>query len=92
MYDFIIRFPKANADVFIEKWPFYASNMKNVLLDSYKQEMGTLWSEEVEQLLVVLKLLPAKGGSKGGAGILPFIRAIDKLIVHSDVCILCKPL
>lgn len=92
MHDFTIRFPEASADGFIKKWPFYASNMKKILNDNYNQKIRTLWSEDVEQLLVVLKLLPAKAGQKVAAGVLPFDRAIDKFIVHNKACILMEVL
>lgn len=43
-----------------------------------------MWLKDVEQILVVLKLLPAKAG-KFANGVVPYNRAIEKFIVHSKV-------
>lgn len=92
LHDFTVRFPEANAGGFIEDWPFYAQNIKKVFYESYYQKIDTLWSDDIEELLVVLKLLPAKAGQKVASGVLPFNRAIDKFIVHTKVCVLIEVL
>lgn len=45
----------------------------------------TGWPEEIEEVLSLLKLFPAKAGKRSKGKVEPFIKAIDKLITHSAV-------
>lgn len=53
-------------------------------MDVQGLKIKTTWMSEIEDILVLLKMLPAKGRSKEGK-ILPFIKAVEKLIVFRKV-------
>lgn len=85
MFDFTARFPMAKCDGFLTQWPIYQSIIMDILKENYNQSVNTMWSNEIEGVLALVKLLPAKAGKKAAGQILPFTKAIDKLIVHSVV-------
>lgn len=60
--------------------------MKEVLKDSYMTSVKTGWTDDIEQVLAILKVLPAKAG-KHTKSVVPFTQAIDKFIVHCEVSI-----
>lgn len=68
------------------KWPNYALSMKAILENGYDKDVCTGWSEQIEQMLALLKLLPAKTTKNPKSPVLPFSKAIEKLITHSEVC------
>lgn len=85
LYDFTVHFPNANSDGLMNNWHDFGSNMKGVLSDSYNTNVNTGWPDDVEQILALLKILPAKAGRNTKSLVVPFIQAIDKLIIHSEV-------
>lgn len=82
--DFKVQFPKVNADGFTANWPKYAASI-NEVLTSYRVDICTEWSEDIEQMLALFKLLPAKTGKNSKSSALPFCKVIEKFIVHSEV-------
>lgn len=85
LYDFTVHFPNADADGLMNKWQNIGSNINNVLTEEYNTKIYTEWSAGVEQVLALLKILPAKAGRNTKSSVLPFVKAIDKLIVHYEV-------
>lgn len=85
MFDFKVHFPNADSDGFLKNWPAYGSRMEDVLKSYYGTNVYTEWPCEIEQVLSLLKVLPAKAGPKSKSPVLPFNQVIDKLIFHSEV-------
>lgn len=79
-----MHFPEVDSNALIAKWPNFGSNVKEILKEHYSTTVNTGWSENIEQMLALLKILPAKAGRNAGP-VVPFVQAIDKLIVHSEV-------
>lgn len=46
-------------------------------------KISTGWANDVEEILALLSILAAKAGKK--SPVVPFIKVIDKLIIHSEV-------
>lgn len=80
-FDFTVHYPDANAGDLLQKWEKLATAIKAVLATE-NVTVATGWSEEIEQFLALMKLLPAKSGK---APVLSFIRVVDRLIIHSEV-------
>lgn len=80
-----MHFPNADSDGLTNKWPDFGSIIKSVLTESYQTNVHTGWSDDVEQVLALLKILPAKTGRNTKSLVVPFMQAVDKLIVHSEV-------
>lgn len=72
---------------FLINWPSYATKLKNLMKVEYKAQMFvSKWPSEIEDLLILLKLLPAKANGKNGvASAANFRDSIAKFIVFSDV-------
>lgn len=83
-YDFAVQFSEADANGFMIEWPNkYGPDIKNMLNDCYGTKISTGWASDIEEILALLKILPAKAGKK--SPVVPFIKVIDKLIFHSEV-------
>lgn len=53
--------PNIDAAAFINKWPEMWAQFRYILIDHYKVNTFTTdWSEEVENILVLLKMFPSK--------------------------------
>lgn len=80
-----------NPNSFIEKWPSFSSRLKHMFESQFKSHLfATMWSTEVENLLILLKLFPFK--ATGRNNVTPstaFSNAIKKLIVFSEVILKC---
>lgn len=92
MFDFGQQFPDADSNGFIKNWALISNEMKKVLKEYYRSDINTLWTDEVEQLLILMKILPARASQKTKKTALPFVKAIDRLIVFSEVCFDCHNL
>lgn len=59
-------------------WPVFSVRLRESL-DEYQIHMKTLWPREIEDILVFMKLFPAKAGKKPDAE--SFFKAIEHLFV-----------
>lgn len=80
-----------NPNSFIEKWPSFSSRLKIMFESQYKSQLfATMWSTDVENILILLKLFPFKAtGRNNVASASTFPNAIKKLIVFSEVIVEC---
>lgn len=70
------------------KWPLYSEKVKKMLeLDKKDDNFATMWPEDVEKFLMLLKLLPAVacGKSTLPEGLQTFNKSVEKLIVFNQV-------
>lgn len=84
-YDFSLRFPDADVSSLMNWWQQYSSRMMCVLKSHYKQTYHSLWPDQINDLLVLLKMLPAKAKGKNLDSIQTFKKAVTKLIVFRKV-------
>lgn len=82
-----MRFENSNFNGFLTEWDQYSERLKQMCSNNPKQEVYSLWNEEVRGLLRLLRLFPAYSRSKT-VEILPFVKTIEKLIVFCEVCLL----
>lgn len=82
-----MRFGDFNVNGLLENWPKYSSKLKNVLDSSDKSsDFATMWSEDIEQVLILLKLLPlVQTGRNTAPKRANFQEATKKLIIFSKV-------
>lgn len=86
MLDFSQHFSDVDSHAFLDTWSEFAEKLKKVHQQSYKSDIDTEWSDDIENFLILLKLLPLSSGRKGQlATRLSFQNAIRKLIVFSKV-------
>lgn len=84
LYDFKVHFPQVDSDALMKNWPDFGSRIKEILSEHYRTTVSTGWPDNIEQALAIIKILPTKAG-KHANSVVPFVQAIDKLIVHSEV-------
>lgn len=72
---------------FIEKWPTIGPQLRNLLNDHYKvKHFQTDWSEEIEAVLVLLKMFPARQvGRNVIASEATFRKAVEQFIHYEPV-------
>lgn len=85
VFDFTVQYSGAEHNGFQNNWPKYGSSIKEVLKSSYSTTITTGWCESIEQILALMKILPAKSGTKTKSSVVPFIKAIDHLILFCEV-------
>lgn len=78
-----MQFPDSNVVGFRNNWPLYGNDIKMILNDVYDTKISTGWANDIEEILALLNILAAKAGKK--SPVVPFIKVIDKLIIHSEV-------
>lgn len=78
-------FPVAKSDAFLQLWPKYELHLREILTQDYKLCVQTIWPKEIENILVLLKLFPAKSVGRNTSNILSFNKAVDKLIIFHEV-------
>lgn len=78
-------FPNAKSGAFLELWPQYEPHLKDILSQDYKLCVQTVWPRGIENILILLKLLPAKSVGRNAQNVLSFNKAINKLIVFHEV-------
>ncbi|XP_031639195.1 uncharacterized protein LOC116351255, partial [Contarinia nasturtii] len=58
--EFELTFEAANASAFMEKWPVFAPQLREILFSHYKvKRFKTSWADDVEGILVLLKMFPS---------------------------------
>lgn len=74
--------PKISCDenAFVDNWPTYGTKLRTLV----KSDVATDWDQDVENLLLLLHVFPAKSVK------LPFLNAIKKLIVFRVVSVACE--
>lgn len=61
MKEFANEYKEINENALLEKWSSLAPQFRSILLVNYKiKNFETGWSDEIEDMLVLLKLLPSK--------------------------------
>lgn len=85
MHDFNTQFPNVDPNALFDKWSNFGSQIQDILKTSYDLSVSTDWPEEIHQVLVLIKVFPAKSGRYVKSTVVPFTTAIDKLIVHCPV-------
>lgn len=84
LFDFQHRFPNCLHGAFLEKWPSYGPQLKNILHAQYKKQVFTTgWPQQTESLFILLRLLPAKPGARISVAV--FKESIEKFIVFRKV-------
>lgn len=92
MFEFSERFTDCNALGFLEKWNNFAHGLNTILNSQYDSSMFfTNWPQDIENVLIPLKLFPAsKTGKNGLARRDTFYKASEKLIVFFEVIIVSE--
>lgn len=87
LIDYNIRFNAETSNILIENWSMYSKILNNTLTATYGSHIYTQWPRDIQDILVLLKLLPATNKSKkvGEAEIEVFNKAIDKLFLFRKV-------
>lgn len=75
----MLRYPTIDQNAFLVKWPKYATRVHDVLKTYYKKSIKTMWCKDIESILALLKMLPAKGNGRNLQSMETFNRSIDKL-------------
>lgn len=84
LFDFENRCPDCLHGAFLEKWPSYGPQLKQILMSQYKKQVFTTgWPPKTESLFILLRLLPAKPGARISVAV--FKESIEKLIVFRKV-------
>lgn len=81
LFDFTVQFPNADANGLLQKWEQYAPTIGKVL-EMEKAVVSTGWNDDVEKFMALVKLLPAKSGK---SPVMPFIKVVERLMIHSEV-------
>lgn len=66
------------------EWPKYGGALRSYCDSSYGAGQHTQWPEQIESILLLLKVLPPPK-PKGRAKVKPFLQLLDKLIVFDVV-------
>lgn len=82
--DFSILFKNIDADIFKNTWGLIKDHIQYILEQKNGAEnFSTMYNDDVEQLLMILKLFPARFAK--GSTRLNFKQSIEKLIVFQKV-------
>lgn len=65
--------------MFIELWPQFAGAMRQYCYKKFQCEKHTEWADDVENLLLLMKVLTVRGNKQ------PFKNLIEKIIVFKVV-------
>lgn len=68
----------------MDEWPNLCKRLNTILVQQYKSGIQTMWPKEVQDLLILLKLVHSKA-SKNEMSVKAFNKAIDNLIVFRKV-------
>lgn len=79
------RFPDANVKVFVDEWPNIRTNLNIILRQQYQTNIQTIWPADINDLFILLKLIPGKSNGRYALTVQSFNKAIDKLIVFRTV-------
>lgn len=80
LWDYYEQFKEESNDVFLNDWPIYGTALRA----HCESQNHTQWPEQIESILLLLKVLPPPK-PKGRGKVKPFLQLIDKMIVFSVV-------
>lgn len=85
--EFELANPEINATAFIDKWTMFGPQLRDILTNHYKvQTFTTDWPKDVEDILVLLKMFPARQvGRNVIASDTTFKKSVDQLIHYEPV-------
>lgn len=83
--DYSVRFNEIACDNLVNNWRLYSENLREYVFEKPRYTIDTPWSDEVEIVLQLVKVFPAKARTNYPE-VLPFVKAIEKLIVFRKVC------
>lgn len=81
--DYNLRFMEHNANNLLNNWALYSKRLNEMLTTVYNSHIYTQWSKDIQDILILLKLLPAKMDTKKVATLESFNKAIEKTISFS---------
>lgn len=85
-YEFSLRCPNVDEFAFQNAWKILSERAVNVFESHYGTKFNSAWTKDIDQLLVLLKMLPVKAAGKKLALIeSTFSKAEQKLIVFRTV-------
>lgn len=61
--DFELSHQEANANALLENWPQYSARLREICTHEPKYKFKSSWSQDIEDVLSLLKVLPSKGKS-----------------------------
>lgn len=76
-----------NADGFLSKWPNVSKEVHTVLSTYHVTSFETQWCQEIEQILALIKLLPAVATGRNMLSMEAFAKVAEKLFVFRQVCL-----
>lgn len=78
-------YPNTSIDIFESNWKHYSEKTIGALDAYYHRKIATGWDDDVEKILALLRMLPAKGSGRNLQPLSSFNEAIDKLFVFRSV-------
>lgn len=93
LFDFARRYSDANDGALLTSWPTYKVDLPTILQTKYESSIHSMWSGDVETLLISLKLNPNKANARNLLTAASFNKAIGKThdmqnTVFYSVCML----
>lgn len=61
--DFDLSHQEAKASALLENWPQYSAQLREMCAHEPKYKFASSWSQDIEDVLCLLKVLPSKGKS-----------------------------
>lgn len=71
--------------MFLDQWPNLRKRLNYILNNQYKSSIQTLWPKDIQDILILLKLVHTKATGRNLQSIVGFNKSIDKLIVFREV-------
>lgn len=85
LLDFSLRYKDIDCDAFLDSWPTNNVRLNDILTNQYETSVYTMWSQDIQDLLILLKLLPAKSNGRNLLSVQAFNKATEKLFVFRKV-------
>lgn len=83
--DYEAQYADLNCNVFLEEWHNYQRKLRDYCNKKFKCKKHSAWPDEIENVLLLLKLFPSKTRGAKNAEPQSFYKSIDKLIVFNVV-------
>lgn len=81
--DYASQYKELNSEAFFQKWPKYQQKLRELCNAKFKCEKHTPWPDEMENILLLVKLFNAK---KVTDNLQSFHTAVDKMMVFRVLC------
>lgn len=85
IHQYMIQYINLNCNAFLEDWPRYQQKLRNHCNEKYKCRKHSAWPDEIENVLLLLKLFPSKTRGVNAAESPSFYKSIDKLVIFNVV-------